>query len=360
MTVGVTVITVGEQGPPGPQGPPGEAGAASTVPGPQGPIGPQGEPSTVPGPQGPQGDDGPQGPPGAGGPQGPVGPTGPVAEAPTDGQTYGRKSSAWTPIIVAAVVPGLLFGLTLSAAGSSGGFGIAAGIATDSTNAASMALAAAITKTTVAWAVGNGNGALDTGAIAPNTWYHVHLIKRLDTNVVDVLFSLSPTAPTLPANYTVFRRLGAMKTDASSNWIGFNQVANIFYWKASFNDRNSAFANRTEALVTFSVPSGVRVLPLFRISFQMGLTGSPDVTGIRWRTPDLGPPDLPDNSLENGAQFGWYSNSTSTSRLSTSQDLQLTNTLSQLSFYLNCGTNSVVGTQIFTYGWIDNITGVGF
>jgi hypothetical protein len=54
--------------------------------GPQGPAGPTG----APGPAGPQGATGPQGPPGSGGG---------VTEAPTDGQLYGRQSSAW------AVVP---------------------------------------------------------------------------------------------------------------------------------------------------------------------------------------------------------------------------------------------------------------
>jgi hypothetical protein len=71
-----------------------------------------------------------------------------------------------------------------------------------------MTLAAAINKTTAAWAVGGGNGALDTGAIAANTWYNVHLIKRADTGFTDVLLSTSATAPKLPTNYTLFRRIG--------------------------------------------------------------------------------------------------------------------------------------------------------
>jgi hypothetical protein len=90
----VETISVGEVGPPGPPGPQGPMGGAGPqgIPGTQGPVGPQGPQgaaSTVPGPQGPKGDQGIQGP---------VGPTGPVPEAPTDGQIYGRKSSAWTPV----------------------------------------------------------------------------------------------------------------------------------------------------------------------------------------------------------------------------------------------------------------------
>lgn len=69
-------------------------------------------------------------------------------------------------------------------------------------NRAFMSLVSALTKQSdVNWAVGNNQGMLDTGAIANNT-YHMFLIMRIDTGVVDVLLSLSATAPTMPANYT--------------------------------------------------------------------------------------------------------------------------------------------------------------
>ena len=78
-------------------------------------------------------------------------------------------------------------------------FGIAAGVAADSTAAAMMSLASAYTKTTAAWAVGSTSGALDTGVIAASTWYHVYLIRRTDTGVVDVRFGI--------ADYADVRRL---------------------------------------------------------------------------------------------------------------------------------------------------------
>lgn len=37
--------------------------------------------------------------PGPAGPQGPAGPPGGIGEAPTDGQIYGRKNTAWTPVV---------------------------------------------------------------------------------------------------------------------------------------------------------------------------------------------------------------------------------------------------------------------
>jgi hypothetical protein len=96
---------VGSQGPQGPVGPKGDTGTQGIQgnTGPQGPVGAQG-PQGIPGPQGatgPQGNTGPQGATGPQGVQGAVGPQGPpgaVPEAPTDGKTYGRQSSAWVPI----------------------------------------------------------------------------------------------------------------------------------------------------------------------------------------------------------------------------------------------------------------------
>lgn len=87
-----------------------------------------------------------------------------------------------------------LAGLTLSTAGSSGTFGIAAGAATDSTNTVLMEQSSAITKTTGSWSVGTGNGALDVGTIENSKMYHVFKIKRTDTGVDDALISLAPAA----------------------------------------------------------------------------------------------------------------------------------------------------------------------
>ena len=171
--------------------------------------------------------------------------------------------SAWWVYPVVAVVPGQIFGLTLSTAGSSATFAIAAGSASDKNNADSIVLAAALSKTTSAWAVGSGNGGLDTGAIANSTWYHAHLIKRVDTGVVDALVSLSATAPTMPTGYTLSRRLGSMKTNGSAQWTAFNQVGDQFNI-ASVSDYGPS-GTSTATLRTLSVPTGVIVRPLLEV-----------------------------------------------------------------------------------------------
>jgi hypothetical protein len=180
-----------------------------------------------------------------------------------------------------AALRNYLAGLTLSTAGSSAAFGIAAGVATDSTNADFLALASAYTKTTSAWAVGSGNGALDTGSIANNTWYHAHLIKRPDTGVVDVLVSLSATAPTLPTNYTLFRRIGSMKT-SSSQWIKFSQKGDEFLWDTRTLDVNAVAAAASAVLWIINVPTNIKVnvLGFFRLDQSGGscttIVTSPD------------------------------------------------------------------------------------
>lgn len=160
-----------------------------------------------------------------------------------------------------ALLAGALTGLTLSAAGGTGTFGIAAGAASGAT------LASAYTKTTSAWAVGTGTGSLDTGAIANSTWYHVWLIQRSDTLVVDVLVSTSATSPTMPTNYDRKRRIGAMKTDGSAQWVKFSQNGDEFLWDATAADQNPATVGTSASTLTLaSVPTGVKVNALISLN----------------------------------------------------------------------------------------------
>lgn len=167
-------------------------------------------------------------------------------------------------------------GLTLSTAGSSSTFGIAAGVAADSTNTSMMVVASAYTKTTASWAVGSGNGCLDTGAIATNTWYTVFEIQRPDTGVIDYVCSATTTpasGPTsLPANYTLFRRIGAMKTNGSSQWTKFFQINGEFIWDTPVTDATASGA-ATLGTATLSTPPGVNVLAHFDLNCRNASAG---------------------------------------------------------------------------------------
>ena len=168
---------------------------------------------------------------------------------------------------------GHIAGLTLSTAGSSTTFTIAAGQCTDKNVSDTMILASALSKTTGAWAAGSGNGSLDTGAIAANTWYHAHLIKNAATGVVDAVTSLSATAPTLPSGWTLSRRLGGMKTNGSSQWTAFVQNGDNFKWVTPVTDSSGVSGVTTRQNQTLSVPPGVVVFPILMASVTSGGSG---------------------------------------------------------------------------------------
>lgn len=200
--------------------------------------------------------------------------------------SYNGRTGAVTAIGTDVPLRGYISGLTLSAAGATATFGIAAGVSTDSTNVSMMSLASAYTKTTSAWAVGSGNGGLDTGSIAINNWYYVYQIQRPDTGVVDICISASPTAPTfggnIPAAYTLYRRIGAILTDTSSQWRKFSQIGDEFLWDVPNRDINGGnIATGPGTLVNLLVPNQIKVRAFVAVEYGtsgtvFGLVTSPD------------------------------------------------------------------------------------
>ena len=160
---------------------------------------------------------------------------------------------------------GHLSGLTLSNNGSdvTNDIDIAEGMARDSTNAQNLVLAASITKRLDAsWAVGTNQGGLDTGVIADDV-YHVWLIKRSDTGVVDVLFSASASSPSMPTNYDFRRRIGAIKRESAAIVL-FTQIGDTFIRSVISGDVNAAACSATAGLNSLSVPDGIKVTALIR------------------------------------------------------------------------------------------------
>jgi hypothetical protein len=166
------------------------------------------------------------------------------------------------PIPVQLWPLGSINGLTLSRA-SATTFGIATGITRndDGGTGFNMTLASAITKSLSAWAIGSGNGGLDTGAIAPG-WYHAHLIRRDSDGLIDATISLSPSAPTMPGGWTARRRIGSLLMNGSSQITAFIQNGDIFTWDVPVLDVNVVPSATTAQTRTFSVPTGVVVYPM--------------------------------------------------------------------------------------------------
>lgn len=183
--------------------------------------------------------------------------------------TAANEAAARAAIAV-PVDRGHIFGLTLSnnTTDATNDIDIAAGeAASDDTTPARLTLASALTKRLdAAWAVGTGNGGLDTGSIADTT-YHVWLIRRSDTGVVDALFSTSATSPTMPSGYDQKRRIGSI-IRASGAIIAFVQTGDTFQHKTPVLDVNVTNPGTSAVLRTLTVPLGVKVEALIDAAFN--------------------------------------------------------------------------------------------
>jgi hypothetical protein len=106
---------------------------------------------------------------------------------------------------------------------------IFAGSARDSTGATIIQNGGTLTADITA----SGANGLDTGSEATSTWYALHVIDGPNVAVASLL-SLSATAPTLPAGYTVFRRVGWVRNSGGGDLligesIGASRSREFFY-----------------------------------------------------------------------------------------------------------------------------------
>jgi hypothetical protein len=176
---------------------------------------------------------------------------------------------AWYDAVPLWAISGLTYANNV--ADATNDIDIAAGRCVDATGAVYMKLASALTKQLdAAWAVGTNAGGLDTGSIG-NSDYYIWLIKRSDTGVVDALFSLSSTAPTMPASYDYKRLIGWFKR-VSNAIVAFHTYETEgggieMNWDAPTLDVNIVntltTARRTDAVkvpLNFSVEANVNVL----------------------------------------------------------------------------------------------------
>lgn len=252
-----------------------------------------------------------------------------------DAAAYGQLTGALGSLVT------FKGGLTLSTAGSSGTFGISVGAASDSANVLLLSLPSAFTKTTGTFSAGTGNGALDAGSIANNTWYHVFIIGSPVVSS-DILFSLSPTAPTLPGGFTLFRWIGAMKTDGSAHWIAFSQKDGEFLWSIPIEDLTSTMPSNSSAqLLVLSVPTGIQVSSLFSMRGSYGSTV--DFTLIT-------SPDQADTA-SSGTQFTFFN---STAAVEAFQPLNIRTDTSgriRVRSIQSGGGSPTLTLSIFTRGW---------
>jgi hypothetical protein len=212
-----------------------------------------------------------------------------------------------------------------------------------------MYLTAGITKRLDAnWAVGTNQGGLDTGAVANNT-YHMFLIKRVDTGVVDVLFSLSPTAPTMPANYTKKQRIGSI-VRAGGTILAFIQFGDDFYFSTPpALNVNTTNPGTSAVTATSSVPTGLVVKARLNV---IGIGGTNQITIY------ISPLSAADVAASSAASpLGQISTPNAAGAINQGAPVDVwTNTAAQFRYRLSAsGAADII--RIATLGWNDPLRG---
>ncbi|MCP1616560.1 hypothetical protein FBY21_1167 [Pseudomonas sp. SLBN-26] len=125
----------------------------------------------------------------------------------------------------------------------------------------------------------SGLNGLDTSTSAANTWYYAFVIFNPATSSVAAVASLSPTAPSLPAGYTHFVRVGAYRTGAGSARLplSFIQAGRSVRYKIE------AVGNVTELPVMASGLAGSPETPTF-VSVAVQAFVPPTATAVSVRT----------------------------------------------------------------------------
>lgn len=261
---------------------------------------------------------------------------------------YTRADGTALAVKVALAPLGHISGLTLGWP-SATTFSVATGVAcSEDGSATTMRLTSALVKSLAAFAIGTGNGALDTGTVQANKTYHVHLVERAD-GLVDAVASLSPAAPLMPTTggiWTARRRIGSILTNSLSQVVQFVQLEDEFLLCTYPIDVSTTALTNVAALFALSVPTGVQVVAIFsaymdaRLNNSVGvLISSPDQPDVAVGNP-AGTPTAPFNAGNSGGSPH-------------SVMLRVrTNTAAQIRARAGLASNLNL-FMVQTYGWVD-------
>jgi hypothetical protein len=227
---------------------------------------------------------------------------------------------------------------------------VAAGEARDSTNAVNIRWSALVKQLDAAWAVGTAAGGRDTGAIANGTW-HVYAIRKDSDGSGDILFSISVSAPTMPAGYTYFRRIGSILRESAAI-VAFVQDGDRFRRLGSVLSVDTNNPGTSAVTATLHTPVGVNVIALINAALIQA-TGATETAVMN--VSDLASTD--EAPSESAAPLGQLTsvglNGADTYAWSGYASLQIrTNTSAQVRYRLNLSTARHTA-RIATLGWID-------
>jgi hypothetical protein len=161
------------------------------------------------------------------------------------------------------------------------------GTARSSDNTVDITLVSAISgilQSSGAWAAGNNQNKLDTGAKAINTCYHVFAIRKTSDGTADILFSLSATAPTMPSGYAGFALINFIRTNASGNIIPFINKGDMTWYKTPIKDVALSAISSQVGTYQLSLSSGIAVEALLYCEISgdqpAAYISSPDMTDL--------------------------------------------------------------------------------
>ena len=225
--------------------------------------------------------------------------------------------------------------------------------ARDTTNAFNLVLSSSITgRKDAAWVVGTNQGKMDTGTdTSANIIYAIWLIKRSDTSVVDILFSASFSAPTMPTNYDQKARIGSFLTDGSNNVRAMKVVKN----RVTLSSLSEILSDATLTSKTFETLS-VPAPPNARIDVTCAVINSGSSSAIAWlkRTGTTLSLDTgtPGTATDAERQMSFFCEASATASARAKRGTVDINGSSQLDYaaFEPSGTSTIVLTM---FGWID-------
>ncbi len=187
------------------------------------------------------------------------------------------------------------------------------------------------------------------GAALTNTTYHIFVIRRTDTGVVDIAADTSVTGANIPANtnvaYTQRRRIGSILRETGAIVL-FSQNGDTFWRLTVALDASSANPGTAAVTQTLSVPIGVVIDAIINVDLQnIGAGGFPFGYLSPLVTTDSPPAEGVSQVGSSGNAAGHVFDSMAGLRVQTNTSAQIR---SRISF-----SDADVFLFIGTAGWID-------
>ncbi len=214
----------------------------------------------------------------------------------------GYVDAAVAAIPLAASLAGFISGMTYAVSGANE-IDVASGSCASADAVGVIILSAATKRIDVAWAQDNGatpTGSLDTGVIADSP-YFIFAIKNPTTGATATLTSLSPTAPVMPAGFTLKRLIGWFRR-AAGDLVLFNTYELAgggldFRWASPTLDISALAIGTARGLAPLGsplqVPAGLSVLATMALQL--------DFIGGTSRAVNVSCPDQTDAAVAFGA-----------------------------------------------------------